>query len=117
MSQQADSPKTFVSGEALSAFRRVKISGSTVVYADAGEHGIGVTQEAVASGDNVSVRLDTHGGSQKVTASKAIIAATVVYGAADGKVTDSASGNAVGQTCEAATAANDIIEIVPIPAA
>ena len=112
MSQQPDSPKTFVAGEALNAWCRVKISGSTVVYADAGEAAIGVTQMAVASGGNVPVRMNYHGGSHKVLTDTTISAGASFYAADNGEISSSASGSAVGIACEAATTAGDIIEVI-----
>ena len=112
MSQQADSPKTFVAGEALATFRRVKISGSTVVYADAGEAAIGTTQVAVASGANIPVRMNYHGGSHKIVAAGIIAAGASYYAANDGKISASASGSAMGVACEASTAGSDVIEVI-----
>ncbi|HOR28493.1 MAG TPA: DUF2190 family protein [Candidatus Sumerlaeota bacterium] len=115
MSQQQGSPASFIAGEALEAYRRVKLdtgSGTNVVYADAGEAAIGVTVEKVASGDPVAVRLNKHGGTHKVTAAGSFAVGATLYGANDGKVDDAASGSAIGTALEAATAAGDIVEAV-----
>lgn len=115
-----DGPKkTFTAGEALAAKRRVKIeSGTTtdppeVVYADAGEDFIGVTEYAVADGALVSVRMNSAPGTFECecTVGSAIARGTTVYGAADGKVSDTSSGTAQGIAMEAASASGDIIEI------
>jgi len=108
--------KTFTSGEALAAKRRVKIqSGTTtnppeVVYADAGEQHIGVTEYAVATATLVSVRLRTSGGTQEATAAGAFSVGATLYGAADGKIDDASSGTAIGIALEAATADGDQVE-------
>jgi len=122
MSQQTENAnKPFTAGEALAAFRRVKLSdGTTVVYADADEPAIGITQAAAASGASVTVRLLNAAGTFKMTAGAAITVNKVVYGLADGKIDDLSTGVpgvAVGVALEAATADGDIIEVLCIPAA
>lgn len=115
MSQQNEGLKTFVAGEALEAFRRVKLdtgSGSSVVYADGGDSFIGVTQEKVDSGDNVVVRLKTTGKTFKMVAEEAFAEGATLYGADDGKVKDTASGTAQGTALEEATADGDIVEVL-----
>jgi len=112
--------KTFYAGEALAARRRVKIkSGTTttppeVVYADAGEDYIGVTEYAVASGTLVACRLNTYPGTFEIecTIDSAIARGTVLYGADDGKVSDASSGTAQGISLEAG-AEGQHIEVVP----
>jgi hypothetical protein len=108
--------RTFTAGEALAGYRRVKIKPATsatppeVVYADAGEQHIGVTQQAVASGAAVAVRLRTVPGTCEMTAAEAFAVGAVLYGADDGKVQDTSAGSAIGQAVEAATADGDIVE-------
>ena len=108
--------RTFTAGEALAAPRRVKIkSGTTttppeVMYADAGEQHIGVTQQAVASGAAVAVRLRTVPGTCEMTAADAFAVGATLYGAADGKVSDTSSGSAIGQAIAAASADGSIVE-------
>lgn len=121
MSVQTESGvKTFTAGENLEAYRRVKISsGSSVVYADAKEPAIGITQAKADNGDMIAVRLLNDKGTFKMTASAAITALAVVYGKDDGKVDDAAgaglTGSGIGVALEAATADGDIIEVMPIP--
>lgn len=102
--------KTFTAGEALAIHRRVKFDGTNVVYADGAEAGIGVTQEAAASGAPVSVALKTRGRTFIMTAAEALAAGATLYGSDDGKVCDTASGTAIGESLEAATADGDQIE-------
>ena len=111
---------TFKAGEDLEAKRRVKIeSGTTndppeVVYADAGEDSIGVTEYAVDDGDMVAVKLWTAPGSFEIECdvSSAIARGTVLYGAADGKVSDASSGSALGVANEVGSD-NAHIEVLP----
>jgi hypothetical protein len=111
MSQQVENNiKTFTAGAALEAYRRVKLSSGNVVYAGAGESFIGVTQRAAANGEMVPVALRSAARSYKCTAAGAVTAGAVIYGAANGKVDDAASGTAQGTALEAATADGDIIE-------
>jgi Uncharacterized conserved protein (DUF2190) len=111
---------TYKAGEALAARRRVKIeSGTTndppeVVYADAGEDAVGVTEYDVADGDMVAVKyLNTPGTFEiECIIDSAIGRGTVLYAAADGKVSDTATGSAVGVSKVAAGADNEHIEVV-----
>lgn len=115
MSTQNEGIKTFTAGEALEAYRRVKLSsgsGTQVEYADAGDEFIGITQEKVDSGDPVAVRLRSAGKSFLAVAAEAFAVGATLYGGDDGKVQDTASGNAQGTALEAATAAGDIVEIL-----
>lgn len=113
--------KTFTAGEDLAARRRVKIESGTVldppevVYADAGEDAVGVTEYAASDGDLVAVRLTSDKGTFEVecTVGSAIGRGTVLYGAADGKVSDTSSGSAQFIAAEAAGASNQHIECIP----
>jgi hypothetical protein len=108
---------TFKAGEALLPKRRVKVeSGTTtdpveVVYADAGEQHIGTTgNESTADGALVSVQPMNATGTYEGTAADSFARGAVLYGAADGKISDTSSGSAIGVALEAATAAGDIVE-------
>ena len=103
----------FTAGEALEAFRRVKYSAGTVIYADAGEYSVGVTEHSVASGAVVSVRLANAAGTRTIEAAGTFSIGAELYGAADGKIDDTAIGTVYGTAMEAATAAGDIIEVIP----
>lgn len=101
--------RAFTCGEDLEARRRVRISAGTtttppqIVYADAGEDFIGVTEVAAGSGNTVSVKLNNSPGTFEIecSASSAIARGTVIYGDADGRVSDASSGTAQGIALEA----------------
>lgn len=103
-----DGKRTFQAGEDLEAKRRVKIEGGTtttppeVVYADAGEDFVGITEYAVSDGDLVSCRLINGAGTFEVEClvDSAIARGTVLYGGADGVLTDASSGSAQGVSME-----------------
>ncbi len=95
-------PFTMISGEALVAERFVLISSSTLMYADGGEEPVGITKQAVASGELVACEL-LDGNIRKVTGSKAITAGSALYVTTDGKVSDSAVGKQIGILGEAIT--------------
>lgn len=111
--------KTFLAGEALATNRRVKLETGTtttppeVVYADAGEQHIGVTEFAAADATYVSVRLVNYSGTVEIEAADSFAVNATLYGADDGKISDTSSGSALGIACEAATAAGDLSEMLP----
>ncbi|MCK5601379.1 hypothetical protein KAR91_05915 [Candidatus Pacearchaeota archaeon] len=119
MSKYNEGIATFQAGEALVAKTRVKIESGTVttppevVYADAGEDHIGVAEYAVADEALVAIRMGNHAGTYEcmVTINSAIARGTVLYGAADGKLSDASSGSALAIALEAATADDDVIEV------
>ena len=116
MSQYVDgNVKGFIASGAITAFTRVKHSGTakTVETAGAGEDWIGTAETTVADGKQVNVRLRTAAGTRKMVAAGALSIGDVVYGAASGKIDDTAAGQAIGYALEAATADGDIIEVVP----
>lgn len=112
--------KTFKAGEDLEAKRRVKIeSGTTttppgVVYADAGEDFIGVTEYAVNDGDDVTIKLKSAEGTFEVECliDSAIAIGASLYGAADGMLSDAVSGSVQATALEAAAADNEHIEVL-----
>ena len=107
--------KTFTAGEDLAVHRRVKKSGDTVVYADAGEDYIAITEDAASSGDPVACRLKNVSGTVKVVCAGAVAVNSDLYGAADGKVDDAVSGTAQFYSItEAGSGDGSIIEALPI---
>ncbi len=119
--------KAFAAGAALAAYRVVKINaaGAVVYPAAFADRTVGVTQNAVASGANVTVKLWNAPGTFKVTAGVAVTAAdggqTIYHSgtAADGKVriTDGGSQHLLGVALEAVTTDGMVLEMTPVPVA
>jgi hypothetical protein len=114
--------KSFVADEKLEAHRRVKIDTTNttavppkVLYADAGEDYIGVTEFSAATGDLVSVKMNDAPGTFEIecTVSSAINVGTTLYGAADGKVSDASNGTAQGIALQQTATSNEHIEVAP----
>lgn len=113
---------TYTAGEALVANRRVGLkAGSTttppeVEYVDAGVVCIGLTTDnQPTSGKEINVRPITDPGTFYGVAAGAFAYAATLYGAADGKVDDTASGSAQWIALEAALADLDTVEMVLYP--
>lgn len=116
MSQYVETPtKTFRAGGALGQYLRVK-TPTALALAGASDVSLGVTESpAFASGDLVAVRLANAQGTRKMVALDAITAGSVVYAAANGKV--SATGSIIeGRALEASTNDGDVIEVMPLGA-
>lgn len=109
---------TFTAGEDLAAHRRVKIETGTtadppeVVYADAGEQHIGVTTAGADDGKLVDVKPRNESGTIEIEAADSFAIGADLYGAADGKISDTSSGSAIASAVEAATAAGDVVEVM-----
>lgn len=102
-----EGPVTILTGEALAGDRLVKISGSTIIYCDAGEIPVGVTDKAYASGEQ-GLFYPLKGNIERVTGSKAISAGSTIYATTDGKVSDAAVGKAIGVLLTSISANNGI---------
>jgi len=111
MAYTNDGPITMTTGEALAAYRLVKPSTTTVIYADAGDEPIGITTAAAASGASVTLR-GLKGNIEIVTAGGVISAGGAIYPANDGKVSATAVGKQIGFALGAATADGDQISAV-----
>jgi hypothetical protein len=117
MSQYVDgNTKAFEAGEAIAVNLRVAVqSTGKVLLAGAASVAAGVAiTPSFADGDDVTVRLRTASGTQKMVANGAITRGAAVFGAAGGKVASSGSVF-VGTALQAATADNDVIEVLPGP--
>jgi len=107
--------KTFGSSETISAHLRVKVSSGLIAAAGAQEADIGVIGAAVlTSGDYAAVRLRNAQGTCKMVAAGTFSQNAVVYGAASGTIDDVPNGNVIGIALEAATAANDVVEVLRV---
>lgn len=117
MSQYNEGRKAFTAGGAISRYSTVKLSSSsgTVVEAcGSNESNIGFSEELVASGETVTVRLKNGGGTFKAIANGAFNAGASLYNMASGKVDDISGGTARYVALESAVADGDIIEVLPI---
>jgi len=117
MSQSVETPtKALPAGGALGQYILVKFTSDVLSVAALGEEPIGVMQQAAfAAGEVCNVRLLSAQGTMKCFASAAVAQGAVVYGRAAGKVDDDSGTSAIriGIALEAATAAGDIIEVLP----
>lgn len=116
MSQYDDSGyRTFLAAGALGKNVRVKISAAeTVDAAGITDREIGTTtSQAFAAGDRITVKLRSAPGTHKIVAAAAITAGALVYTAASGKCSVSAStAYILGHAMEAAGANGDVIEVL-----
>lgn len=116
MSQQIENsvgPDT--AAGAIARYLRVKTPGA-VAAAGALEQSFGTIDTDCTAAGPCSVRFRTSEGTRKMIANTAITAGALVYGAAGGKVSAIINGNVEGTARDAATADNDIIEVVPFNA-
>lgn len=116
MSQQVNGPfKSFKAAGAMSAFTRVKLTGSgaiTVTNAGDEEASIGILQEAaLTAGDDVNVKMIAGCNTYKITAAGAITKGNAIYPAASGRV-EATGTTSCGFALDTATAAGDIIEAI-----
>lgn len=114
MSQYVEaSVRGFTASAAIGQYLRVFLTSSnTVATAGANDHGIGTMEDpSTAANEQVGVRLNSAHGTRKVVANAAITVGDPVYCAAAGKVGSSGSVR-YGIALEAATADNDVIEVL-----
>jgi hypothetical protein len=98
--------------EAVGQYLRTNADGELCGIA---ERGIGEACVDAAVGDVAAVALHSKQGTKKVVAAAAIAKDAIVYTAASGKVSVSAStAFPLGIALEAATADGDVIEIMPL---
>ena len=119
MAQQSDGNRTFTAAAALAQFQLVKLSaasGDTVEETGVGDVAIGTVQEAVAAGEDVTIRLFDSGRTSKAIAGGAITEGATVFAGANGRLTTADPlGNNIGRfiAMEAASGNGSIIEIIP----
>ena len=116
MSQYVDSnTKAFTAAGTIKQYARVTLgSGGTITEAGLAVKEIGTAMQPAATGDTISVRLRTATGTHKMIAKEALAIGATLYTEADGKAQDTAETTAfqIGTALEAATAENDIIEVM-----
>lgn len=95
---------------AIGQFLRVKTPGA-LALAGASDVELGTMELPAVAAGPATIRLRTAAGTCKMVASGAITAGVTVYAAASGKISSSGSV-VVGTALEAATASNDIIEVL-----
>lgn len=108
--------KAFEADAAIAQYARVKLdSDGKITTAGLAEKEIGTaTRAAFAAGDVIDVKLRTAGGTHKMIAIEALAIGATVYTETAGKVQDTAQATAfqIGIALEAATADNDVIEVL-----
>lgn len=111
MSQYVESAcRADVAAGALGQYLRVKTVGA-LALAGASDIELGTMEFPCTAAGPATVRLRTAPGTCKMVASGAISANVTVYAAASGKIASTGTV-IIGTSCEAATANNDIIEVV-----
>jgi len=117
MSQFNTGLKSFYASEAIARYQAVKLtsgSGTYVSVAGSNESNIGFADEAVASGERLTVKLKNAGGTYKAKAAGAFSVGASLYNMASGAVDDVSGGTQRYVALEAASAAGDIVEVLPI---
>jgi hypothetical protein len=116
MSQYVDTnTKAFTAAGTIPIYARVVLgSGGTITAAGLTDKEIGTATRAAVSGDVIAVKLRSGSGTHKMIAKEALAIGATLYTEAGGKVQDTAeaTGFQVGTALEAATAENDIIEVL-----
>lgn len=114
MANQFETPtRPDTAAGAVAQYLRVKTPGA-IAAAGASDVAIGTMDSPCTAAGPCTVRLRTAQGTRKMVASEAITAGNAVYAAASGKI--AASGTVYeGVALEAATANNDIIEVMFAP--
>lgn len=117
MSQFVDGNyKTFEADAAIALYQRVKLDADgKVTVAGLTDRCIGTAvKPAFAAGDLVTVKLRTASGTHKMIVSEAVAAGALLYTESDGEVQDTAQATAflIGTALEAATADQDVIEVL-----
>lgn len=105
---------TGTAGEDVSKWRLLKLTGDrTYKHAQPGDTPIGVNEAETASGDLVTVHLLGRLGSIEIEADGAITQNARVYVGLNGYVSAAAVGPCIGHAIQSASAAGDVIEVLP----
>lgn len=99
-------------GTALSAYLRVVETAGVLALAGATDREHGVTTRRIEASQFGSVHLRTANGTVCFTASAAITAGALVYGAASGKISATANANLIGIALQAASGDGSVIEVL-----
>ncbi len=121
MAQTETPALTSLASGAISAYARVRVTGSseglpTVAVAGANQDFHGYAQRGAADGGLVPVRLRWAEGTQTALASKSFSAGATLYVTASGKVTDTAAGNGepVAIALEASSGDNAAVNVLDL---
>jgi hypothetical protein len=115
---KSTNPLTFVADVEIGQKLRVKLKTGTtteppeVDIAGVGEVGIGINDYLIAAGKDCAVEPFNKTGTLEMMANGAISEGEKVYPAADGKISATPAGDALGKAMEASTADGDVIEIL-----
>jgi hypothetical protein len=116
MSQFVEAPtRADTAAGAVAQFLRVKTPGA-IATAGALDQSIGTMDRTCLAAGPCTIRLKSAEGTRKMVAAAAITAGAPVYGAAGGKISSVANPNIEGLALEAASADNDVIEVLPVNA-
>lgn len=116
---EVGSPMTFTASLEIAQKLRVKMKASTTTtppeidLAGVGQRGIGTNEFLVAINKSAAINAYNKGGTLEMVANGAISVGADVFPAASGKISATVAGEAMGLAIEAATADDDIIEILP----
>lgn len=110
---------SFAAATALGQYLRVTSNGTTLALAGATDREVGtLDKEHIVSGlgatSHASVVAPNAEGTVKMIAAGAFSAGAALYGAASGTVDDTVNANPIGYAVDAATAANDIVEVLRV---
>jgi len=117
MGQVSGRRRTFQASAAIARYLRVKLSSGKLAAAGLADNDIGTLDYAALAADEyVPVNLRSLEGTELVVAAGEITLGAAVYTAASGRVSATAAATSYkrGIALEAATAAGDIIEILPL---
>lgn len=106
--------KTLITGEAIVAYRRVKMSGGYWVYADADDIEDGVSTDDVSSGGHLAATLRNVAGTRVLELSSSCSQGDLLYGADDGKLSTTKTGPVLYKAMAAASGTGSEIECMPI---
>ena len=117
MSQYNEGRKAFYASEDIARFQAVKLtsgSGTYVSVCGSNENNVGFADEAVSSGERLTVILKQTGKTYKAKAAGAFSAGAALYNMASGAVDDITGGTQRYVALEAASASGDIVEVLPV---
>ncbi len=116
---KSTNPITFIADVEIAQKLRVALKAGTtttppeVGIAGLGDPGVGINDVLVAADKDAAIEPYNKSGTLEMVADGAIALGGEVYPAAGGKCSATVAGEAIGRAIEAATADEDIIEVIP----